>query len=477
MKTKLPFVGPAYQATSLNADAQRSVNCYMELDNASPRAPVALYGTPGTVRKFTLPTGPVRAGWKEGAFSWWVAGNTVYRVDAGYAVLAIGTIDTSSGEVGICSNGQQVLIVDGVGGWIINTATSTLTAITSAGFPVGVKRATYQDGYFIVTGQTGSQSFWINQTPYDGKVWDALDFASAEGSPDNTVGLISDHRELWLFGELSAEVWMNTGSSDFPFQRSGNTFIEHGCAAAGTICKADNTVFWLGADDRGSGIVWRAAGYTPSRISTHALEHAIAGYVISDAFAFTYQQEGHIFYVLTFPTSQKTWVYDASTQAWHERAWLNPSTGVLGRWRANCSVFFNGKHLVGDYASGAVYALDLDTFTDDGGPIKRIRTTATTEGLQNRLFYSSLQVDMETGVGTAIGQGSDPQLMMRYSSDGGHTWSNEKTATVGKVGEYGARAKFNRLGSGRNRVWELSFTDPCKFAILGAVVEGEPGTA
>ena len=477
MKTKLPFVGPAYQATSLNADAQRSVNCYMELDNASPRAPVALYGTPGTVRKFTLPTGPVRAGWKEGAFSWWVAGNTVYRVDAGYATLAIGTIGTSSGEVGICSNGQQVLIVDGVGGWIINTATSSLTAITSVGFPVGVKRATYQDGYFIVTGQTGSQSFWINQTPYDGKVWDALDFASAEGSPDNTVGLISDHRELWLFGELSAEVWMNTGSSDFPFQRSGNTFIEHGCAAAGTICKADNTVFWLGADDRGSGIVWRAAGYTPSRISTHALEHAIAGYVISDAFAFTYQQEGHIFYVLTFPTSQKTWVYDASTQAWHERAWLNPSTGVLGRWRANCSVFFNGVHLVGDHESGAVYALDLDTFTDDGGPIKRIRTTATTEGLQNRLFYSNLQVDMETGVGTAIGQGSDPQLMLRYSSDGGHTWSNEKTATVGKVGEYGARAKFNRLGSGRNRVWELSFTDPCKFAILGAVVEGEPGTA
>jgi len=477
LKTKLPFVGPAYQARSLNADAQKSVNCFLELDNASPRAPVALYGTPGTVRKFTLPTGPVRAGWKEGAFSWWVAGNAVYRVDAGFAIVALGTIGTSTGEVGMCSNGQQVLIVDGVGGWIIDTATSTLSAITSEGFPAGVKRCTYQDGYFIVTGQPGSQSFWINQTPYDGMTWDALDFASAEGSPDNTVGLISDHRELWLFGELSAEVWMNTGNSDFPFQRSGNTFIEHGCAAAGTICKADNTVFWLGADDRGSGIVWRAAGYTPTRISTHALEHALAGYTLSDAFAFTYQQEGHIFYVLTFPASQATWVYDASTQAWHERAWMHPQTGVLSRWRANCSVFFNGLHLVGDYESGAVYALDLDTFTDDGAAIKRIRTTATTEGLQNRLFYSSLQVDMEAGVGTATGQGQDPRLMLRYSNDGGHTWSNEKSASVGKVGEYGARARFNRLGSGRNRVWELSFTDPCKFAVLGAVVEGEPGTS
>lgn len=477
MKTKLPFVGPAYQSRSLNADAQRAVNCYMELDNASPRAPVALYGTPGTLLKFTLPMSPVRAGWKEGAYSWWVASSAVYRVAADYAIVLIGSIGSSAGEVGIASNGAQILIVDGVGGWIITVATSTLVAIADPDFPNGVKRATYQDGYFAVTGLSGSQSFWINQTAYDGATWDALDYASAEGSPDNTLGLISDHRELWLFGELSAEVWMNTGSSDFPFQRSGNTFIEHGCAAAGSICKADNTVFWLGADDKGSGIVWRASGYTPTRISTHALEYALAGYVISDAFAFTYQQEGHIFYVLTFPTSQATWVYDASTQAWHERAWMHPTTGVLSRWRANCSVFFNGSHLVGDYESGKVYALDLDTYTDDGDPIKRIRTTATTEGLQARMFYSSLQVDMETGVGTATGQGSDPKIMLRYSSDGGHTWSNEKTASAGKVGEYSARARFNRLGAGRNRVWELSMTDPVKFAVFGAVVEGEPGTA
>ena len=211
MKTKLPFVGSAYAARSMNADSQRAVNCYIELDNASPRAPVALYGTPVTVRKFTLPTGPVRAGWKEGGFSWWVAGNTVYRVDAGFAIVTVGTIDSSAGEVGICSNGQQVLIVDGLHGWLINVSTSILTRINSEGFPSGVTRATYQDGYFIVTGKASSQSFWINQTPYIGGIWDALDFASAEGSPDNTVGLISDHRELWLFGELSAEVAREIG--------------------------------------------------------------------------------------------------------------------------------------------------------------------------------------------------------------------------------------------------------------------------
>jgi len=476
VKTKLPFVGQAYTSASLNADAQSAINCYLELDNASPRAPVALYSTPGTVTKFTLPTTPVRGGIKEGNYSWWVGGNTVYRVDAAFNVTAIGTISTTTGEVGMTSNGQQVLIVDGVSGWIITVATSTLAVIADPDFPHGVKRCTYQDGYFIVSGMSGSQSFYINQTAYDGAAWDALDYSSAEGSPDNTIGLISDHRELWLFGELSAEIWVSTGNADFPFQRSGNAFIEHGCAAAGTISKADNTVFWLGADDKGIAIVWRAAGYTPVRISTHALEFEFSKYTIGDAFAFTYQQEGHIFYCLTFPTDKKTWVYDASTQGWHERAWMDPATGQLSRWRANCYVLFNRLALVGDYESGKVYALDLDTYTDDGAVMLRRRRTATTEYLQNRMFYGVLQVDMETGVGTSTGQGSDPKLMLRYSNDSGHTWSNEQEASIGKIGEYAARAKFNRLGAGRNRLWEISLTDPVRFSVFGAVVDGEPGT-
>jgi hypothetical protein len=477
VRTKIQFVGQAYTAASLNADAQSAINCYLELDNASPRAPTALYGTPGTVLKFTLPNAPVRGGIKEGNYSWWVGGNTVYRVDADFNVTSIGTIATWTGEVGMISNGVQVLIVDGVGGWLITVATSTLTAISDPDFPNGVKRCAYQDGYFIVTGLASSQSFWINHTAYDGAAWDALDYASAEGSPDNTIGVISDHRELWLFGELSAEIWTNTGNADFPFQRSGNSFIEHGCAAAGTIAKADNTVFWLGSDDRGGAIVWRANGYTPMRVSTHALEFEFAKYTIGDAIAFTYQQGGHIFYCLTFPTDKRTWVYDASTQCWHERAWMNPATGQLSRWRANCYVLFNRMALVGDYESGKVYELDLNAYTDDGAVMLRRRRTETTENMQNRMFYASLQVDMETGVGVSTGQGSDPHLMLRYSSDGGHTWSNEKTASIGKIGEYGARAKFNRLGAGRNRLWEISLTDPVKFAVFGAVVDCESGTS
>lgn len=471
MRAKLPFVGPSYQARSLNADAQRAVNCYLETDPTSQRAPLALYGTPGLVLRATLGAGPVRGGILEAGYGWWVSGSSVYRLDSSYTATLLGSIGSSSGQVSMASNGTQVLIVDGVGGWLVNTATGALTQITDGDFPNGVRRATFQDGYFIVTGKAGSQQFWINEVAYDGAQWNGLDFASAEGSPDSTLGVISDHRELWLFGSNSAEVWVNTGSSDFPFQRSGNTFIEHGCASGATVAKADNTVFWLGTDDRGSGIVWRADGYTPVRISTHAVEKALASCTLSAASAFTYQQEGHIFYVLNLP--EATWVYDAATQQWHERAWMDPATGALSRWRGDSMVFL-GEHLVGDYQSGKVYSMDLDTYTDDGNPIKRIRAAQTAENLQLRMFYQSLQVDMETGLGTGA---SNPQLILRWSNDGGHTWSNERMVSAGKVGQYGARAKFNRLGSGRNRVFELSMTDDAKFAVLGAVVEAEAGSA
>lgn len=472
MRTKIPFVGPSYQARSSNVDAQRALNCFVEMDNATPRAPTALYGTPGLRKVLTLPTFPVRAAIANGAFVWVVSGASVYRVNAAYLATSVGTISTASGQIGIATNGTQILIVDGTAGYIVNTVTSTVIKIADADFPNGVKRAAYCDGYFLVTGD-GTQKFYISSL-LDGASWDGLDFASAEGAPDNTVGVIVDHREVWLFGDTSAEIWVDTGDAAFPFARSGNAFLEHGCAAAGTITKLDNTVFWLGGGETGPGIVWRANGYTPIRISTHALEYAIAGYGdISDAIAFSYQQEGHGFYVLTFPTAGKTWCYDVATQMWHERAYTTPSTGVESQWRPSCHAMLGSKHLVGDCNDGRMYVLDLDYFTDDGDPILRLRSSPTQEQLQERLFFFELQVDMETGVG--LPTGVPDTLMMRYSNDGGHTWSNIKETSVGLAGQYNARAKFRRLGQGRNRVWEISMTDPVKFVVLGAIVDAAAG--
>lgn len=472
---KIPFVGPSGQARSLNANAERSVNCYLEL-NQTAKALAVLYGTPGLVLRFTLSTSPVRGGITMGSYSYWVAGSTVYRVDSSYTATTLGTIGTTTGEVSMAHNGTQVAIVDGVNGWLATA--SALTQITDVDFPNGVKRVTSQDGYFLFTGQSGSESFWINQTPRDGATYSGLDFASAEGSPDYTISCISDHREVWLFGAESVEIWRNTGNPDFPFERSESAYLEQGCAAAGTVAAMNNTIYWLGGSKNGQGMVFKAQDYTPVRISTHAVEKAIAGYsTISDAKSFVYQIEGHSFYVLTFPTADATWVYDAATETWHEWLWRNPSLNTLHRHRANCCTFFNGKHLVGDWETGKVYSLELDTYTDNSDPIKRLRATQCVDSDDGEpLFYHFMQVDMEAGVGLATGQGSDPMLMMRYSNNGGRTWSNEKRKAIGQAGQYGRRVRFGPTGSGANRVWEVSMTDPVKWAILGGMVGFTKGT-
>lgn len=465
MKQRIPFVGPSSPGRSVNADCQRTLNCYLEMDNSTPRAPVALYGTPGLTLVATIGGGPIRAMFRHGDAIMVISGSAVFKATPGWATAYLGSIGTSSGPVGIASNGTQLLIVDGTAGWIISLSTWTMALVSDPDFPAGVKRATYQDGYFIVTGDS-SQKFYINEMPNDGTAWNGLDFASAEGSPDYTIGCISDHREIWLFGDDSVELWINNGNADFPFERSGNTFIEVGCAAADTICKADNTVYWMGKDDRGGPTVWKAQGYTPIRVSTSAVEKSMQSYAtVSDARAWSYQQEGHTFYVLSFPSADKTWVYDVATGQWHERSSL--IAGVDRMWRAACHVFWNLDNLVGDYASGAIYKMDLDSYLDAGNPIKRLRTTQAMESTQNRVFYSSLQVDMETGVGGT--------LEMSYSNDGGHTWKDAAPASLGSTGAYGTRAIYRRLGYGRNRVWRISTESNAKFAVLGAVANIENG--
>jgi hypothetical protein len=285
-----------------------------------------------------------------------------------------------------------------------------------------------------------------------------------------------------VFGTDSVEVWYDSGAADFPLTRIQGAFNEIGCVAAFSIAKLDNGLFWLGTDARGQGIVYRANGYTGVRVSTHAIEYAIAQYGnISDAIAYTYQQEGHAFYVLTFPTGNATWVYDVSTQVWHERAGFD--NGEFMRHRSNCQCNFGGNIIVGDFENGNIYQYDLDVYADNGGIQKWLRSWRALPTGQNNLkrtAHHSLQLDCETGVGLNDGQGSDPQVMLRWSDDGGHTWSNEHWSPVGKIGAYGHRTFWRRLGMTlklRDRVYELSGTDPNKIAIMGAELILSPTNA
>jgi len=294
-----------------------------------------------------------------------------------------------------------------------------------------------------------------------------LSFASAEGSPDNLVSVFADHSELWLFGNNTIEIFYSTGNADSPFQRINNAFIERGCSAKFSVSKDDNTVFWLGDDF----VIYRANGYSPQRISTHAIEKAIAGYTsVSDAFSFNYTQEGHKFYCIIFPSAGKTWVFDISTGMWHERETYNET-----RWRINCHEFIYGKNLVGDFSSGLIYELDLDTYTDNSQIIQRICTFPTIFQDNKRIFYDYLRIDLDAGIGLNSGQGSEPLIWLDWSDDGGRTYSNQHFRSMGKIGEYTRRATWRRLGSSRERIYRCSISDPVKIAITGAYAEVRAG--
>lgn len=480
---RIPFNGPAYRLPAqLPQSCQRAVNLFLQVSEKPSKTPNMMVPTPGLLKRATLGVGPVRGQQVAGAYNYVVSGREVYRVSKTFGATLIGTIGTVSGAVSMASNGPQILIIDGTRGYILTVATGVLALITDPDFPLGVTSCTYLDGYFVVCGN-GTGQFWICDL-FDGSSWVGTEFASAEGGPDNIVACIADHRELWLFGENTTEIFVNTGAAAFPFERTGNAFIEHGCASPGSVAKLENTVLWLGTDDRGEGTIWRASGYTPVRISTDAIEDAIAGYGnISDAIAYTYQDRGQRFYVISFPAGNATWCYDDLAKEWHERAWRNPLDGSLNRHRGQVQAFFARKQVIGDWEDGRLYTFETDLATDDGDTILRLRSTqaaADTENL-NVVTYGRMQVDLVGGIGTPTGQGANPLMMMRYSDTGGRTWSNTRHGTMGKIGEYWARCKWERCypkgaTDGRTRVWEVSWSDPVITALLGAVAQAEMGT-
>lgn len=473
------FIGPSYKNRSVNIDCQRCINLFPEINesgSSKEREVMSLVATPGLSLLATIGLGPIRASYFSSQGIFYVVGkNKLYAVDSNFAASEIGTLTTSAGPVSIADNGIHLMLVDGANGYVVVLQTVTFSQITDPDFPAATQ-VSFQDGYFIFnfpgTGKFGISG--LNDVSFD-----ALDFATSEGNPDNLIGLISDHRDLWLFNKQSTEVFFNSGNADFPFERVQGAFIEHGIAAAFSIAKMNNTVFWLGNDDKGSGIVFMARGYQPQRISTHSVEDAIQGYSnISDAVAFSYQQDGHYFYVLNFPSADTTWVFDTTTNLWHERVYTNQ--GNFERHRANTHAFAYGKHVVGDYENGKIYELSSTTYSDNGSEITRQRIAPHLTADSKRIFYHSFELDIETGTGLdglATTQGNDPQVMLRFSDDHGHSWSNEKWVSFGKIGQTKKRAIWRRLGQSRDRVYEITITDPVKVAIIGATMEFEVGAS
>jgi hypothetical protein len=479
---KTPILGSTYVARSVNAADARMVNLFPEIVPEGGKEPAFLQRCPGLKFENEVGFGPIRGLWVSRTYpdNFYIAsGNEFFKLTSlNGTPVKLGNI-SGTGPVSIADNGIQIFVACGACGYIYNQSTNVFAEITDPDF-VGASTVTYLDGYFVFN-EPDSQKIWVTQL-LDGTSVDPLDFASAEGAPDGVVGVLADHRELWVFGTETTEVWYNAGTADFPLVPIQGAFNEIGCASAASVAKLDNSIFWLGSDPRGKGIVYRADGYRGARVSTHAVEWQIQQYpTIEDAVAYTYQQDGHGFYVLNFPTANRTWVFDASTQAWHERAgWVN---GEFTRHRSNCQCNYQGNIIVGDFENANIYTFDLDLYQDNGQPQKWLRSwRALLTGQNNlkRTAQHNLQLDLETGVGLNLGQGSDPEVMLRWSDDGGHTWSSEHWVKVGKIGEYGKRALWRRLGMTekiRDRVYEVSMTDPVRTYIMGAELFVTPTSA
>lgn len=593
------FVGPSYVSQSVNADCQRCVNWYPEADESGAgKSSLVLYPTPGLRLAYQL-SGPSVRGFciiNSRVFS--ISGTTLYELFSNGTNVSRGTVVSDGQMASMAASTTQLLIASGGNVYVLTLATNILTQIPPATFTfpftganAPIVQVGFSDGFFIAL-VNGSNNWYVSAT-LNANDWTTNGSTIVSVFPDNIVGMIVDHREVALGGLKSSVVYYDSGNV-FPYDVIPGGFIEQGLVAKWSMAKLDNSIFWLGGDERGNAICWRMQGYTPTRVSNHATENAWQNYsTVTDAIAYSYQDRGHLFYALYFPTGNATWIYDAATGMWHERTFLDPITGHFTAHRSQCHVFAFGKHLVGDWASGNIYQMSINFADDSGNEIQRMRRAPHISSEQEWIFHSQLQVDLEPAVlppaipptnftllspnGTFWNifvtdagllqtvQGSinasqavilnnpgntvswqlgvtnaglltttsvafnaanpkiatiaslsgvtawdigvttigllttiadnlalstfRPQLLdgagnvrgpiasIRWSDDGGHTWSNFYQVDCGKTGQFKTRAIWRRLGRSRDRVYELTCSDPVPWRVVDAYLQATPGYA
>ena len=539
---KLPISSGDYQSRSAIASAQRNLNLYLEKNAEGAPFPITAYMRAGLTPKITGYVGPGRCAYTASSGQFFeVVGPNVYYTDAMWQRTLLGTIPNGTTPVVMSDNGLAILIVDGSSnGWCIDMTqppTSAAFAPVSgqAGAFYGGTRVDEVDTFFLLN-VPGTNEWYVSLSEVNfanltgtispdmtAAAFDPLDIAAKTGNPDPLAGVIVMHREPWLVGTETTEVWYDAGSADFAFGELPGVFIEHGCVAPYSLAKQDLSVYWLSSDRQGQTIVLSGNQYAAKRISTHAIEQQLQQYpTVADAIGSTFQQLGHVFYKLDFPTADATWVYDVSQDLWAEWAWID-TNGLEHRHRAANAANAYGVNVCQDWQTGALYAFDLDNYTDAGMPIGWRRGFQITQNEGKRVAYSRFIADMDVGeigtfnnlalgtssnwtypgavspymldstgqeildssgnpifLGYSLGSGSpaypvpfEPQVSLRYSDDRGKNWSNPRTKGMGTTGQYNRSVLWTRLGMGRNRVWELFGSAACFTALNGGYVELE----
>lgn len=460
MRKSLPVT--SYQHRSRPASSARLVNCFAEALPPDAKTPIALIRSPGISSWTTVGSGPIHAMKASNTLLYVVTGTKLYSVNESKTATLLGDIGPvgSNHNVDIEINTDSVVVTNHASGAYVWNG-SSFAAISDPDFPGGLD-VEFIDNYLTFV-EPDSGRFFAAELG-SATSFDALDFATAESSPDNLVGHKADHGQLILAGKTSIEIWQNTGAAGFPFERAANGRIEIGCANGKTLAKLDNSVVWVANDYT----VRRLEGLTPARISHHGIEQALTDVTMASGRAYSYSQDGHLFYVLMF--TERTLVYDATTQLWHER-----QSHGYDYWRAKSHAQFAGVELVGDATSNKIGYLNPEAY-DEWGDIQRMEWTYQpiyADG--RRAIHDRLEVICEAGVGLSTGQGSDPQMMMEYSDDGGITFQSLPNRSLGAIGRYTDRMIWNGCGSSYQRVYRGAVSDPVKVVISDTQAEVRGG--
>ena len=461
---KVPLFGLGISAKSQNVTAQKRVNMYYEVSKQEDKSKVTAYGTAGTTLLAYFGDTPCRMLYEFGDFWYAVHRGTFWQVNNAGVKVSKGTIGTTTGRISVADNGTQIMFVDGSKGYIYNTLTDVFSEIVDVDFPLNPTYVTFLSRVFVASfNNTGR--FYISDID-NGLAWNALDFANAESSPDYLIAPFNNNGQLVLFGQKTVEFWGVTGASDFPFGNIQGSAVEYGLAARFTVTKFGQGLMFLARNTAGEAKVMYLQGYQLQDVTGHEFANVLNSYSnLAASTAFYYEQDGHPFYELN--VGGFTWLYDGSTKCWTQLI----SFGIQ-RHLAECHTQYLFKNLVSDYNTGNVYLLDKNAYSDNGMPIQRELIGRHLFDNLNDVFITELQLDMETGVGLITGQGSDPQIMLQVSKDGGHTFGSERWLSFGNIGQYLTRVIWRQLGTGYDFVFKIRITDPVKVVIIGAYING-----
>lgn len=469
MRQEIPFNGGTQEGRLKLVGAQKSVNLYPKVQNPGDKNKISLYSSPGLKFLVSIGSGPCRSNGVE--FNdklYFVSGSELISIDSGGSAASIGTLNTSGGQVSIVAGRDYIALVDGTDGYSYNG--TTFAQIADADFPASPSHITYLDGYFIVN-KGSSDAFYISAVE-DPTAWAALDFANAESSPDDILAHTSNQKDLVLCGGTTTQVYYNSKNADFPFDPYPNGVVQVGIEAKHSLVNSVHGVFFLGRTKEGEVRIVKLSGLQPTVISNDDLDWQIGQFTdASDATAWIEQDGDRTLYVINFPTADKTYCFDVVLPK--ELGWFEKKSWDIGRWRASGYGAIGKKRIIGDYLNSNFYTLDFNTFDENSNILERTRRAQIIHSDKKEITINELVLDCQVGVGLTTGQGDNPQIMLRYSHDGGETWSSELWEQLGKLGERNVEVYWSKLGSSRDWIFEISVTDPVEVNILGAYADIE----